>query len=77
MTDDELDRYEKEYQYARKNLSMVWSLMAFSAQVVEAIIVTDRWQFLREHDSVKECWVEPVFDYSISPRNLAVIGIKA
>lgn len=77
MTDEELDRYENDYEYARKNLSLVWSLMAFSAQVVEAIIVTDRWQFLREHDSVKECWVEPVFDYSISPRNLAVIGIKA
>lgn len=76
MSDDELDRYENEYQYARKNLSLVWSLMAFSAQVVEALIVTDRWQFLRENDSVKECWVEPVFDYSVSPRNLAVIGLK-
>ena len=76
MSDDELDDYERNYQYARKNLSLIWSLMAFSAQVVEALIVSDRWQFLREHDSVKECWVEPVFDYSISPRNLAVIGLK-
>lgn len=76
ITDEEIDRYETEFRQGRKNLSVVWSLMAFSAQVVEAIIVVDRWQFLREHDNVKECWVEPVFDYSMSPRNLAVIGLK-
>ncbi|KAJ5908458.1 hypothetical protein N7495_001140 [Penicillium taxi] len=76
LTDEEILRYETDYLYARKNLSLVWSLMAFSAQVVEAVVVVDRWQFLREQDSVKECWVEPVFDYSESPRNLAVIGIK-
>ncbi|KAJ5461433.1 uncharacterized protein N7458_002985 [Penicillium daleae] len=76
MTDEEIQRYEAEYFPTKKHLSVVWSLMAFSAQVVEAVIVVDRWQFLREHDSVKECWVEPVFEYSESPRNLVVIGIK-
>ncbi|KAJ5573720.1 uncharacterized protein N7459_008147 [Penicillium hispanicum] len=76
MTDEDIHRYETEYFHTRKNLSVVWSLIAFSAQVVEAIIVVDRWQFLREHDSVKECWVEPVFEYGESPRNLAVIGLK-
>ncbi|KAJ5512279.1 hypothetical protein N7463_001831 [Penicillium fimorum] len=76
MSEEELERYEADYLHTRKNLSIVWSLMAFSSQVVEAAIVVDRWQFLREHDSVKECWVEPVFEYGQSPRNLAVIGIK-
>jgi hypothetical protein len=76
MTDEEIHRYETEYLPRKKHLSVVWSLMAFSAQVVEAVIVVDRWQFLQEHDSVKECWVEPVFEYSESPRNLVVIGIK-
>ncbi|KAJ5745361.1 hypothetical protein N7520_010543 [Penicillium odoratum] len=76
MSDEDFQRYDTKYQQARKNLSVVWSLMAFSAQVVETVIVVDRWQYLREHDSVKECWVEPVFDYSESPRNLAVIGLK-
>ena len=76
MSEEELQRYETEYLHTRKNLSIVWSLMAFSSQVVEAAIVVDRWQFLREHDSVKECWVETVFEYGQSPRNLAVIGIK-
>ncbi|KAF4768125.1 hypothetical protein N7455_000028 [Penicillium solitum] len=76
LTDDEIHRYETQYLHARKHMSVVWSLMGFSAQLVEAIIVVDRWQFLREQDSVKECWVQPVFDYSKSPRNLAVIGLR-
>ncbi|KAJ5724561.1 hypothetical protein N7493_006289 [Penicillium malachiteum] len=76
MTDEEIHQYETRYLHAKKHISVLWSLMGFSAQLVEAIIVVDRWQFLREQDSVKECWVEPVFDYSASPRNLAVIGLK-
>ncbi|KAJ5872414.1 uncharacterized protein N7529_004767 [Penicillium soppii] len=46
------------------------------AQLIEAIIVVDRWQFLREQDSVEDCWIQPVFDYRESPRNLAVVGLK-
>lgn len=76
ITDEELDRYAERYQARKKNLSVAWCLMSFSAALIEAIIVVDRWQFLREDESVKDCWVEPVFDFSQSPRNLAVIGIK-
>ncbi|KAJ5909820.1 hypothetical protein N7504_004463 [Penicillium tannophilum] len=76
MTDEDIEHYETKYIHTRKHISIVWSLMAFSAQLVESMIVVDRWQYLREQDSVKECWVEPVFDYGYSPRNLAVIGLK-
>lgn len=76
ISEEEIDGYVAEYWPSKKKLSIVWSLMAFSAMLAEAIVLVDRWQFLREHDSVKECWVEPVFDYAESPRNLAVIGIK-
>jgi hypothetical protein len=76
INDEELDRYANDYWPTKKRLSVTWTLMAFSAAVAEAIIVVDRWQYLREQDCVKECWVEPVFDYGLSPRNLAVIGIK-
>jgi len=32
---------------------------------------------LKEHqDVVKDAWVEAVFDYEQSPRNLVVVGIK-
>jgi hypothetical protein len=76
ITEEELDDYVAKYWHTKKYLSIVWSLMAYSSALVEAMIVVDRWQFLREHNSVKDCWVEAVFEYSESPRNLAVIGIK-
>ncbi|KAL5364240.1 methyltransferase domain-containing protein [Aspergillus floccosus] len=76
LDDEELDRYVAKYWHRKKHLSVLWSLMSFSASIIEAIIVVDRWQFLREHEDIKDCWVEPVFDYSESPRNLAVIGVK-
>lgn len=77
MTDDEIEAYARAYAPRKRELSSIWTLMAFSAGVVESLIVTDRWLFLREHgDVVQDCWVESVFDYSQSPRNLVVVGIK-
>jgi hypothetical protein len=77
ITDEEILSYEKAYMPRKKELSALWSMMAFSAMAVESIIVTDRWCFLKENsDVVKDAWVEPVFDYKQSPRNLVVVGIK-
>jgi len=77
ITDEEIEDYARRYEDLKKELSVTWSLMAFSAGVVESLIVVDRWLFLREHkELVKDCWVEAVFDYHQSPRNLVVVGIK-
>ncbi|ROT39323.1 hypothetical protein SODALDRAFT_332760 [Sodiomyces alkalinus F11] len=77
MSDEELEWYEAKYLSRGKEVSAIWSLMAFSACIVESTIVTDRWLFLKEHgDVVQDCWVETVFDYRESPRNLVVVGIK-
>lgn len=77
MTDAEIAVYEDIFNPRRREISAVWSLMAFSACVVESLIVTDRWLFLGEHpDIVGDAWVETVFDYKESPRNLVVVGIK-
>lgn len=77
ITDEEIDEYARRYEGMRKELSVTWSLMAFSAGVVESLIVTDRWLFLKEHrDVVGDAWVEAVFDYGLSPRNLVVVGVK-
>ncbi|KAF5677932.1 hypothetical protein FHETE_1452 [Fusarium heterosporum] len=78
ITDEEIERYEAEYLPRKKELCAVWSLMAFSAMAVESLIVSDRWTFLKEHDDlVRHAWVETVFDYQQSPRNLVVVGVKA
>ena len=76
LTDEDILRYEDKFGEKKKELSIVWSLMAFSASVVESCIVVDRWLYLKEQAEVRECWVEAVFDYKKSPRNLAVVGIK-
>jgi hypothetical protein len=77
ITDEEIEEYAKRFEGMKRELSVTWSLMAFSAGVVESLIVVDRWLFLREHpEVVRDCWVEAVFDYQLSPRNLVVVGIK-
>ena len=76
LTDEDINQYEKKYQDKKKELSIIWSLMAFSASVVESTIVVDRWLWLKEQEEIKDCWVETVFDYGQSPRNLVIVGIK-
>ena len=76
LTDDEIRGYEEQYRGRKKELSVIWSLMAFSAGVVESVMVIDRWLWLREQEEVESAWVEPVFEYRMSPRNLVVVGIK-
>lgn len=76
LADEEIARYEKEWGYAKKNLAVIWSLMAFSAGIVESVVAVDRWLFLKEQGCVERCWIEPVFDYRLSPRNLVVVGVK-
>ncbi|KAL5599941.1 hypothetical protein FOVSG1_007753 [Fusarium oxysporum f. sp. vasinfectum] len=77
ISDEEIERYEALYMPRKKELCAVWSLMAFSAMAVESLIVSDRWTFLKEHDDlVRHAWVETVFDYEQSPRNLVVVGVK-
>ncbi|KOS18924.1 Methyltransferase-like protein 25 [Escovopsis weberi] len=76
ITDEEIERYEAEYLPRRKELCVIWSLMALSARVVESLIVADRWAYLKEQAEVERAWVETVFDHGESPRNLVVVGIK-
>lgn len=77
ISDATLDQYEEAFESKKKNLSVIWSLMAFSASVVESTIVTDRWLYLKEQSEVvKDAWVETAFEYSQSPRNLVVVGVK-
>lgn len=76
MTDAEMEAYLARYAPRKKELCIVWSLMAYSATLVEALMVTDRWAWLREQDEVKDAWVETVFDFGQSPRNMVIVGVK-
>ncbi|KAF2095872.1 hypothetical protein NA57DRAFT_43677 [Rhizodiscina lignyota] len=76
LTEEAINEYEKQFALRKHDLAVSWSLMAFSAGVIESMIVVDRWIWLVEQDVVEKAWVEPVFDYKESPRNLVVVGIK-
>ncbi|MDI1485848.1 MAG: hypothetical protein OHK93_004037 [Ramalina farinacea] len=76
LTDKDIESYESRYSDKKKQLCIIWSLMAFSATVVESTMVVDRWLYLKEQQEVNDCWVETVFDYGQSPRNLVIVGIK-
>lgn len=76
LTDEEIDGYLKRFEGRKKELCIVWSLMAYSATLIEALMVTDRWVWLKEQDEVKDAWVETVFDFKQSPRNMVIVGVK-
>ncbi|XWX02041.1 hypothetical protein V2A60_010073 [Cordyceps javanica] len=76
MTDAEVEAYHGRFAGRKKELCVVWCLMAYSATLVEALMVTDRWAWLREQDEVRDAWVEAVFDFGQSPRNMVIVGVK-
>ncbi|EWC47378.1 hypothetical protein DRE_00346 [Drechslerella stenobrocha 248] len=68
--------YEEQYGGGLKQLSVVWTLMAFCAGCVESLIVADRWCYIVESGKCRVVKVENAFEYSVSPRNLVIVGIK-
>ncbi|KAJ8605719.1 hypothetical protein MRB53_041360 [Persea americana] len=76
LSDDDINEYEAVFTPRKKQLSIVWTLMAYSAAVYESLIIVDRLLWLREQPEVEQAWVEAVFDYARSPRNMAIIGMK-
>ena len=72
------EAYLQEYSPRKHEIEVLWSLMAFSAEVIEAVIVVDRWLYLCELEDVgpQRAWVETVWRYEVSPRNLVVVGVR-
>ncbi|KAH0606407.1 uncharacterized protein H6S33_004068 [Morchella sextelata] len=79
ITAAEIKGYEERFGDRKKDLSVLWCLMAFCAGVVESLVVVDRFAYLseaKERGELRECWVEAGFEYSESPRNLVVVGVR-
>ena len=76
LTDADVAAYDARFGHRKKEVSIVWALMAYSAGLVEALMVVDRWMWLREQEEVEKAWVESVWEYAESPRNLVVVGVK-
>lgn len=76
LTDEAIEDYSARFAPRKHDLAVTWSMMAFSATVIESVIVVDRWLWLTEQEEVESAWVDAVFDYRESPRNLVVVGIR-
>ncbi|MCJ1473521.1 hypothetical protein MMC13_002172 [Lambiella insularis] len=76
LSESDLLDYYKRFEHKKHELSLIWSLMAFSAGVMESVIVVDRWLYLKEQQDVSACWVQTVFEHEHSPRNFVVVGVK-
>ncbi|KAL6998988.1 hypothetical protein U1Q18_000155 [Sarracenia purpurea var. burkii] len=77
--------YSKETDFARlwketepfsDLIGPYWSLRAALGPVLETIILLDRLLFLQEHDNSLEAVMLPIFDPTLSPRNVALIAKK-
>ncbi|KAL0914454.1 hypothetical protein M5K25_014802 [Dendrobium thyrsiflorum] len=53
-----------------------WSLRASLGPLLETYILLDRLLFLQEHDNFAEVELVPLFDPTLSPRNVAIVARK-
>lgn len=73
----DLARVEAEFRPLEDRLALFWTLKAALGQVVESLILFDRYQYMIEQlgDSASVKLV-PLFDMQFSPRRLAVVCIR-
>ncbi|KAJ6261437.1 hypothetical protein Dda_4107 [Drechslerella dactyloides] len=61
---EDVAAYEIKYADGLKQLSIMWTLMAFCAGCVESLIVVDRWRYLVESGKCRVVRVESAFEYA-------------
>ncbi|XP_057458086.1 uncharacterized protein LOC130748860 [Lotus japonicus] len=66
----------KEAEQFADFIGPYWSLRAALGPLLETLILLDRLLFLQEQGSELEAKLVPIFDPSISPRNVAIIAKK-
>lgn len=66
----------KEAEPFAELIGLYWSLRAALGPVLETILLLDRLLFLQEQDNPLEAVMLPIFDPTLSPRNVALIAKK-
>ncbi|KAK8054956.1 hypothetical protein PG993_000183 [Apiospora rasikravindrae] len=75
VSDAELAEYDKKYQHCKGQIAILWTLSVLCCKLVESVIALDRYCYLVEQGT-QHVDVVPIFDYSISPRNLMMVARK-
>lgn len=72
---EDMRHYEERFQEFEGRIAILWTLSVLCCKAVESVIALDRYWFLVEHDA-NHVDVVPIFDYTVSPRNLMVVAQK-
>ncbi|KAG5676349.1 hypothetical protein PVAND_006191 [Polypedilum vanderplanki] len=75
LTPEELEKLEKEHLYDKELMTFHYFVRLLYARTIETIIHLDRYLYLLENN-IKHVYLVRIFDSVISPRNLAIVGIK-
>lgn len=75
LPNEEVLQIWKEVEHNVELIGPYWSLRAVFGPLLETFLLLDRLLFLQEHDGI-EALLLPLFDPSISPRNIAIIARK-
>lgn len=71
-----LEAYQKRYHEQEARLALLWTMRSLLGLVIEALILCDRYFYVRERlpDASVHLWA--VLDPFKSPRNIALVAIK-
>ncbi|TWU72854.1 hypothetical protein ED733_002993 [Metarhizium rileyi] len=72
----ELKSYEQRYADHEGQIAILWTFSVLCCKVVESLVALDRYWFLKEQEG-EAIDIIPIFDVSISPRNLMIVSEKA
>lgn len=75
LTSEEIAAIEKEHDLDRELIDLNFFLRLLFSKPIEALINLDRYLYLLER-GIKHVYLVKLFDPAISPRHLALIGIK-
>ena len=77
---DESIAYARQLEEKYSNRSMLpginWTLRCVMAPLIEASLLVDRILYLKASPRIRFAALVPVFNASISPRNMAIVAIK-
>lgn len=73
---EEMKTYEDRYKHCVGRIAILWTLSVLCCKIVESVIAVDRYWYLTE-DGLEEVDIVPIFDYTISPRNLMIAATKS
>lgn len=68
--------YSDHFSFFQDYIGPFWCLRAALGPLVETYILLDRLLFLQEQSNLVEALLFPLFDPTMSPRNMAIIAWK-